>query len=478
MIPDTPFLSFHRKMALCHDLGSYAELAHMDTLCGGPVAAVDLLIGVAEANLPAFERKLQQMQMLLGEGAELQLWDREWAEHKLQQQGQTESLAAATEGMLTDRAHMLDLDEILDGLSAYLERCMGVRLRRVCAEAASPSMAPSIHCNDDSSGRAHTGSAYHLHIDRLMASLASQQPEATQGDSCSSPGEDRPPLVYMVHEEAAGVEGRPTGHWRPLGHLIVQPAAGGSGARFFAHGGSRHSGRSDETVDRGEGGHSVKADETVARSAGHLPVVLVGLNWPSGTEGGLDPLGASSAGLLELMHEMGHALHFLLVDGGGLACHPGGSQAAGSNDEAPGRTEPCPSSLPLEMLEVPSSLFELLAADSRVLSQILPHSLPREFLYCCSDEGKTKHAVLHAGSAVEALSRCIHSEVHCPLKRQIQVKYAVACLITSIVQRAYFVLLRTGNGIVPLHVVYPPTCWACSRLMAPPAIPADAHHAA
>lgn len=344
---------------------------------------MELLVGVAEANLPAVERKVQQLQLQLGGDAGLQLWDREWAEQQQQQQqGRAESMAGTTESLCTERTHALDLGEAIDGLSAYLELCMGVRMCRVQAEAAPPSTMPLIHCDDingdATEGRAHT-SDYRLHLARLLARLASQ-PEATQG-SCSSPWDYRPPLLYLVHKEAADVEGRPTGHWRPLGHLIIEPAAAGCGARFFAHR-IKPQGRDIG----GEGGRSNKAGEKTADDrggCGHLPVVLVRLKWPAVAEGCLDPLGASSAALLELMHEMGHALHFLLVDGGGLACHPGGDRARPQTAadvflSQPIIHEPCPSSLPLELLEVPSSLFELLAADSRVLLQILPASLPRE----------------------------------------------------------------------------------------------------
>ena len=343
-------------------------------MVGSPELAVSLLTKLAKKLQPQAEKKLQKLQgefeLSRGVGQRMEPWDLEWTEellHQRQLQHQPRAMksddktkAAASPWTLT-----CSLETVLERLSWYLDKAMGIRLiRHESTSTRNLEEESPQHTTTSGNGAAIP----HRLILRLLQQRSSR-PAVGQGVL-------RP---LLLSNDCGGLLTYDVMYaGRRAGCLAVDPR-GGYGTRLLTHGQMQEA----EPL-RGE---AVSCQD---RSV-DAPVVLVGLNWQG--QGRIDPLGTTlSAGLLELVHEMGHALHFLLgmARGGSSASSDFLEAAAASGEVGCGERGPPPAggrgkgdmsrrltswAPPIEVLELPSSLFEHLVKDADVLPQILPRDL-------------------------------------------------------------------------------------------------------
>jgi hypothetical protein len=322
-------------MALCHDMQSYSELAQLGTLAGrlgstSGYSPTSFLLNLAEAFRPLASRKLSEWQKWKDQNekvaskGEIEPWDHDWVEYRI--------ICSQVELSDKDPSPSLKLPnlclkEVIAGLNLYLSAVMGIEV--------TPHMC--------SGG---TDVLQHL-LESLATASKNDNAAAAAADDDDDDDDDdgqmpsAPSLVYSVEVEGRGL----------VGHLVINPQ-GGFGTRYFARGVVRHPYSS----------HNMSCLESASSGEGSLPTVLVGLNWSSSSA-----LPRAAKSLLELVHELGHALHFLLS----TRCH-------GSNKRTTTPFTPCPlpgyraDDLPLELLEVPSTIFELLLTNPYVIAYMLP----------------------------------------------------------------------------------------------------------
>ncbi len=346
---------------------TYAHLSHLGTLAGSSSAAVEFLQTVAQQLRPEAERKLQLLHEFLPRDgdrpATLEPWDLDWAEQQQQEAHfnlQDDSFSGLPE-----------LAEVTGKLSAYLEDVMGITLRGL-GQLAPTEDAEEVGVQQGSSEGSLSAALRIFLLNR-----------------CSVVGE-HPQLFFSVCHELHG----------EMGWLVLDPSAG-YGTRIMTHG---------------------------SRGAASLPIVLVGLSsWPrtdrAATSAGdpavsslkgatqtpnrqqqrlltLQQTNALGSGLFELMHEMGHALHFLASSNRSDSTSGGQVLAIGPGDEMAELPFSSPFSLPLELLEVPSSLYENLAMQPKFIERLLPQT---------------------SAAFANHLADHIRSSVYCPIRFLVQV---------------------------------------------------------
>jgi hypothetical protein len=184
----------------------------------------------------------------------------------------------------------------------------------------------------------------------LELSLRRQRKGRRRGDDGDDDG-NTGPLVYLldVHDVATG---------NALGLIVVDPA-GGYGTRQLLFAG-------EEEEEEGQGAAAPPPPPTAATGlqAGKLLLARSPSEMLAALPPGADPAQAVADALAELAHELGHALHFVLSS----------SAAGAAKAHAPFPTYPvaaAPMEQPLWLLELPSTLLELLCSDRRALERML-----------------------------------------------------------------------------------------------------------
>jgi intermediate peptidase len=327
----------------------YAELAQQLSLSGGPAGSVAFLEQLAAAIRPHAERELaglcgaqerqqqeqehqeqqqqqQQQQQLQPAGVTAAEW--EYLRHRGQQEAAEEEEALAGEEL---QQH-LQLDGCVAGASRVLEQLLGVRL----------------------------------------------QPQEVAAPEAWVPGLRKYALVQAA---AAGEEGQ------RLGTLFIDVSAGYGTQmlHFGALGVPASAPASPRPRPAGAatpGRRRQAAAPDLWRAQG-LPVVAIGLQ-SGGQLGGA----ALHLGLWELLHELGHALHFLLSAQRCQRLHLHACRC------------------PMELLEVPSHILERLAMHPASLAAICGH-------------GRSGQPLPPA--AAEALARRIRAHWYSPVQYQQQV---------------------------------------------------------
>ena len=384
----------HRRIALCYDLRCFAELSHMGSVSGSPRATASLLLSLAHAVQPLAQARLELWQHQMLAGQVVQPWDIEWCS----QQGlskvrehpspmQQHQPAERPDNQPTPQRQICtatavnclpSLPQVLEGLSTYLQRTMGITLS---LQQHAPSQIESSEACAGADGDAHKP------LQQLLLRLS----HSTSNDSHAGCSYRTPVQVCDVKVEGRGC----------VGQLVLCPQ-GGFGTRFLTRGCSPFGGAAAAAMavtataaapscgDRvacpgaGERGNAGGQGACSSSQTGQdtLPAVLVGLHWPVQSqllsdgcnmtlaEG--ESLNRTAAALYELCHEVGHGLHYLLTASAQRQASQQNRPQQGASGLQPALAWPSAAELPLEVLEVPSTLFELLAMQASVLAHLLP----------------------------------------------------------------------------------------------------------
>ena len=349
------------------------------TLLGSPKLAIRVLARMAEAMRPAaLQRALelaQRLQMIPSPGGqggkELSPWDVEWASEK--------TLPDSCSPLNID----LDLETVMAGLSDYIGRYMGLRLmpglqqcvpfqsRDVDSAGGVPSSPSSTSPSVLPSSKLVGPSVGGLVLDLLDCVCSDALSSAKPGSVCMTGSSI---LSYTLEADGS-----------PVGHIVLDPH-GGYGTRFLTHG-AMPPGESVPHVSPGASAPNVSAPTgSVNPSQGvksamnqlpsrvDLPVVMIGLGkWPRGGEHGPTvEMDDWALALVELTHEIGHALHFLL--GSHAATVDAATRSGLRGEEGITIGGPCFHGMlpPIELLELPSTVLERLVCAAEHLVQILP----------------------------------------------------------------------------------------------------------
>jgi hypothetical protein len=169
---------------------------------------------------------------------------------------------------------------------------------------------------------------------------------------------------------------------RVLGTIYVDPA-GGYCAQLLLYGSQYRGGLQQQQ-------HKDDTNSSSCRSSAGLPAVAVGLQ-SAGVLGGTHT--QLALGLWELCHELGHAVNFILSAASEVSPGPNSTHQQQQQHPAAAPAVPHPNSagfsvhghvrkpyhlhaawLPLEVLELPSTLFEAFSMDAVCLQLLCKHS--------------------------------------------------------------------------------------------------------
>lgn len=316
----------HHFCVVCcrvYGLQSYSQLSHAGSLLGGSLdGVIQFLSSLAKALQPDAQRQVEEIQAQCKQH-QLHPYELDWAVSTLLQ-ARCQPLPQAAQSL----AQQLSLADLLHGMSSVLKGTMGVWLEPL----------PPQHQGTQGTGQPPGP----CHMSNYVASL--QQASCAAEAAGTSAHEVH---AFSVHHEDRGL----------VGSLLVHPSAG-FGARYLSMGCNP-----EAASPLLPSAASPAAAGTAA--LGPVPIVVLGLHWSKCDHPPLADL------IRELLHEMGHALHLILSQG---TAHCVTSVAAQQRSLSSAGFAACPLQLPLELIELPASILELLCAQPRAMCQLLAAS--------------------------------------------------------------------------------------------------------
>ncbi|KAG2499646.1 hypothetical protein HYH03_002585 [Edaphochlamys debaryana] len=447
----------------------FGGLAHIDTLAGDGRAAAAFLTSLAEALRPGVEGQLEALRELAAArglpppsagSLERLLRLQAWGGEEPATADADAAEAPAPDGSARGHSfpdpaapYLTDLAAVMAGVSDWLEAALGLRL--VCPAAGDVAREAVAADRGSSGGVAGQDEAVPADVEAMVRDL-----ERSYGSGSYTAGALPPHVadaLAALREAAAAEPGRFLAF-----RLEPHSGAGGGG-----DGGAAEEVRPPVRwvlLERG-GGYGARyvlppPPKSPSGTGGPPAVaVVVGLQaeWaPAGAgAGAAGGHGApSSAALLsrgseqalwEVLHELGHALHFLLASPPSPSPPGARVRPAGPLEPAPLGTgigeegEPGPVSyahahlpyqLPLELVELPSSLLERGAADEGALGLVL---------------GRCRHAVTGGPPPpvlVASLARAVRGAHYSPISVSVQ---ALSCLLDQLLADSP----RKAPGLAP-----------------------------